>query len=406
MRRRVLLRVVQQHWAGAAYARFGKLPFGTQLANSSAGIARGANISARPFEEQMKRLNLIHAARWFVISRLPAKEDRQLRKLLFFVSNFDRDVPGYVEAFVDGFGEGGLATQWADAPGWPRRAASVATLLDFATKQNVAAVHEFKAHPDVSTNDVRSALQVSRSIQTLCRETTALRAQDTRDVEAFDERFYDCLGRIQPCLGQLSGGPGEVVDTDAHPRSPRHSFLLLVPFVRDSVTDVIDAIREIDADTLRSVHQTHTARIGVLHSVYDAGDGRHRCLRHGYILLSAEFHTGDGETNWSDACRKYLTAVFEATQATGMWAPAMAHRGVEGAEFLSYLCRRGRWPVRRGPLYRPTMSFVDYPRVTPAAVADALRMHAAFETLLQQHARSNDLHMPLDRFRETVGATS
>ena len=407
LRRQLLMRVTQRHWAASAYQRLVKLRL-KPVVHTASKIPRRAELAKEPFEEQMKRFNLIHFARWYVVRGLPAKEARANRNLLFFVSNFDRQVPEYVEAFVDVFGLGGLSTQWGDAPGWPVKDATVPKLVDFALWHDVGAKHSFKAYAAAGTNDVRSALLVDREVHRFAREARG----ETNP--AWEARFIELLGRIQPCLGRIPRTVREHPSSaDPNRRGSTQSFLLLAPFDREAADDVRDRIRSLDTiQPFPKVGGTHTARLAVLDRIWDHDDEDHRDLAHAYLMVSAEFQAPEqGLHDWRPCVEAYLRRVVAETADSGIWEPVADHASIEPSDvpaLIAHLCRKRRFWERRGPLYKPTMQFLDYPDVSPDAVIGALETHRAFETFLtEQWAGDGQRVTPAGReaFGDLIDAT-
>lgn len=410
-RRRLWMELTQRRWASEIYRRFLE-PWkpSRQVTHIVGGIGRRTRIGTRPFEVQMKRLNFIHFARWYVVAGLPKREPHG--KIVFFVTNFDREARPYIEAFVEAFDEGGLATQWGDAPGWPKGEATVAKLVRFAGAHAVppmqpvagrpSASHSFKAYHTPSTVNVRSALHVHREVRAFALEYLD-RPGSERSPEAWETGFYTLLGSIQSCLGSMATGDvHDLAPVAAQPQRTR-SFLVLAPFAkagasgesaREQMAELIDRC-ETGRSPFADVPGTHTGRLAILDAIFDYETRTYRSLRHAYLLCSAEFRATNDEDRWGAAVAEYLQRLVEANPM--LWERVGSFNRRTDT-LLNYLTTRRQWLRRTGPLYEPAMEYIDYPHVEPHQVVEAIRTHRELGEFLR-------IHLGSAQMRETFEAT-
>jgi hypothetical protein len=139
------------------------------------------------------KLAFIHAGRWSVVTKLPARdrpgrwERVQPRGFLVFETNFDGAWRPYIEAFARV-----MPTQWIgiwigtrDFPG-PVPASGLLAHID---KVDVAPAYYYTAHGETSLKSIRAALDVDAALD-------AFVAGD-HDEDGFDRAFDDLLAEVQ-----------------------------------------------------------------------------------------------------------------------------------------------------------------------------------------------------------------
>lgn len=416
---RMKMGMLSRRWLVDAFSKLSKYTVPRKVVNLAAGRLDEPYPPTLQFESWMKRLEFLHFARWTMVGRLP-KEGRGSPGLNFFVTNFDGEGASYIAGFVDAFGVGGMSFQWGGTPGWPGRAATTQGLIGFAMRHVHPNQHEFKAYPTFTTSDVRRALRVEREVRSFHTESRWL------DPERWNTEFGGLLRRIEPCLGRTAGisDPSLTRDLMVLPAAG-HSwgFLMIAPMSHETAVDVSARLMNLrdlpgaDGESpFRTVAGTHLSRLFIVDQLFNEVKQRWEPTEHAYLVYSAEFQTPLTEEvkalvadpdaldravagdDFHTAVRAHLFAVHTGLDGV---SPGLAGRIWEGCDdfpadasdphlfvdyFLGSRPRGGRW----GRVWEPSMSYVDYPNVTPAAAIRAVDRHRCFDDYLLVHASTTD----------------
>lgn len=401
----LMMTAVERRETALLYRRFAQPYAGVRrLVNGLAGLPDVRYPNPAPFEEQVKRLEFIHFARWTLVPRLPGERRLRSRPLNFFVTNFDGGSPDYIGSFVDGFGVYGMSTQWGSTPGWPRRDATVDGLIRFAFSHAIAHQHEFKPYGALTTGDIRHALRLDRELRSFAVET-----RGATDRAWFDE-FHSLLRRLQMTLSRPAG---EIAPTNLKgcetgaTRGHLWGLMTLSAFPREQLADVKAQISALAGDAAASPFATvpgcHMARLGVFDEHWDERHKRPVKLDAAYVLYAADFQVPQAAarskgarlgTDFAAAARAHLAAAFDGLSSVDPGLPGRIWGHCDGfpapvdrASFVRFFALRRRLAPRRSRVYEPNMSFVDYPSATPGDVARAAATQARFMTLLETHGR-------------------
>ena len=348
-RRRAILRALDRDWLIRLGHDLGPVPF-------------------EPVDDQFKRLNHLHYARWSLVDRLPRTcrdqpEETGPHTLLLFTSHFDFGWRRYLGTFIEAVGNG-LQHLWGDAPSWVAPSDGFYRFEKFVENQRVGHAHLFAAYPNWSCNDVRCALRIHDDCDSFDLNEAVLRDRLNIDTGA-EARRRTLLRRLQYCLGDIPPICPEYRDipaaTTPEEAYPSQGITYLVPLPRSEAAEVKEMFLALPygpASPFASAPGTHFARAALIDHRYFARQPRMDALRSAYLLLSAEID-GDPEP--------WLTRLFEDAAMREILARCwgFAPRS-DVSSFLS--------PCR----IDPTLEYIDYPMTT---VADIFAASAGLERL-------------------------
>jgi hypothetical protein len=322
-----------------------------------------------PLEDQFKRFNHLHYARWSLVERLPRTSRHQPREtgpytLLLFTSHFDFGWRRYLGTFIEGLGDG-LQHLWGDSPSWRMPSDGFSRFEKFVENQIVDHGHLFAAYPNWSCNDVRCALRIHYECKSAGLSDRAVRhlgfsVDEEASRRGLLRRLQHSLGSFRPIDKAYHGVRAATVPK--HPR-PAHGVTYLVPLPHDHVASVARVLRKLPygpSSPFAQVPGTHFARIALIDKEYFDRDRQPRVdpFESAYLLLTAEI---DAESE------QWLRTLFadEAMRQvmSGSWG---FEPNTDVVQFLR--------PCR----IRKTVEYIDYPTATVAdifAASSALDRH-------------------------------
>lgn len=325
-------------------------------------MRRAGLLQIRPVENQLRRLNHLHVARWSLVPRLPwvegAKCETGVHSLLLFTSHFDAGWRRYLGTFIETTGNG-LAHLWGDTPSWRFPTDGSRDFENFVVDQQVPHGHLFAAFPRISSGEIVTALRLRQEMLAqsdgheillgLDPSTSHCRAQAR--ARARLRRMQYCVGSTHP-LQYPDPPPAAPVTSDPHD----YSVTALLPFDHDAEGDLRTELGKLgfgSTSPFARIPGTHFARLALI--------GRKHFerrsvppLKNGYLLLSAEF---DGSrADW-------LGHVADQQLLQGVWR--LCH-GTE-RNTLPRLIMRCR--------IKPSLEYINYPNATVSQIADAIQGH-------------------------------
>ena len=140
----------------------------------------------------MRRLSSIHFLEWTVLRSVPDGDGawRRLdRPWLAFESNFDGDLPQYIDTFARSL-PWRMRAVWGCAAGYPGLFPT-APYQAWTDANNVATLHYWCAYPDATTATVGAALRVLERYETFREETRGV------DAGAFAAAYSRFLTAVQ-----------------------------------------------------------------------------------------------------------------------------------------------------------------------------------------------------------------
>jgi hypothetical protein len=324
-----------------------------------------------PLDDQFKRFNHLHYARWSLVDRLPHTSPEQPPEsgpytLLLFTSHFDFGWRRYLGTFIEAIGNG-LQHLWGDSPSWRRPEDGFRRFESFVEAQRVGHAHLFAAYPNWSCNDVRCALRIHQDCASFDLSDDVL--SDRLGVAvAEDARRRGLVRRLQYCLGHVSPIDTDYVGVAAGERLeqpyPTHGVTYLAPLPRDAAPEVAELLLDMPygpCSPFASVPGTHFARMSLIDKRYFDRQPRVDPLHSAYLLLSAEI---DGDPD------RWLRALFADSGMRRLLSPCWGvDRHPHPAEFLRH-CRVAK-----------STEYIDYPMTT---VADIFTASAALAGHLEE----------------------
>jgi hypothetical protein len=309
-----------------------------------------------PLEDQFKRFNHLHYARWSLVDRLPRTSRKPKETgpytLLLFTSHFDFGWRRYLGTFIEGLGDG-LQHLWGDSPSWRMPSDGFSRFEKFVEDQIVEHAHLFAAYPNWSCNDVRCALRIHYECESAGLSDRVVRdlgfAVDKRaGRRGLVRRLQYCLGRIPPIDEAYDGVPA--ADLPEHPR-PAHGVTYLVPLPHDQVAQTASVLHNLPYGPLSPfarVPGTHFARMALIDKTYFDHQPKVDPFESAYLLLTAEIDA-DAEPWLRTLFRD--EAMREVIAGCSGFAP--------DTDVVSFLrpCR-----------IRKTVEYIDYPTTTVADI--------------------------------------
>lgn len=323
-----------------------------------------------PLQDEFKRFNHLHYARWSLVDRLPRTSRRQPREpgpytLLLFTSHFDFGWRRYLGTFIE-VTRDGLQHLWGDAPSWRSPRDGFAQFEKFVEEQRLEHSHLFAAYPNWSCNDVRCALRIHYECEShrLTADAPDRLLAPQRAAGASQRglarRLQYCLGHLEPiCDEYCEVRAADVPDVPY----PTQGLTYLVPLPLEHAPDVRRMLAELPygpASPFAAVPGTHFARMAIVDDDYFSRQPKVDAFRSAYLLVSAEI---DGRPE------EWLRTLF---QDDAMRSVLSRCWGVTGRTDLTTFLRRCRIPG--------SIEYVDYPMTT---VAD---IYAASRTLTRHRA--------------------
>ena len=309
-----------------------------------------------PIDDEIRRLNHLHVARWSLVWRFPrpgrARPEPGRHSLLLFTSHFDFGWKRYLGTFIETTGDG-LSTLWGDIPSWRTVGEGSRQFENLVVDQQVPHRHLFSAFPNLSCNDVRSALRISREVESEERKHRVM-VDDNRPPERTIRRQLH--RRLQHSLVPIPKlyypDLGAAVEVDRAPR--QEGLTCIVPYDHRSEGELADAFRELGYgpdSPFAGLPGTHFARMAMI-----TPEHFHRRsvppLANGYVLVSAEF---DGPV------RDWLHALSGCDALYGIWERCHGYTDPGGMADLLLDCR-----------VTPDLEYFDYPGATVAEIASAI----------------------------------
>lgn len=320
----------------------------------------------RPVEDQLRRLNHLHYARWSIVHRLPrppgAERESCRLTLLLFTSHFDFGWRNYLGSFIETTGDG-LSNLWGDAPSWRSPSAGFREFENFVVDQQVEHGHVFDAFPNLACNDIKSALRVRREVDANERSEQTLRSFGGHSSAAkIKARNRALLKSLQHCLGTIEEwtykAEHEGIDLGAAEpvkRDPEASGITaLLPFRHDEVAEMQGRLDELyigAQSPFAAVPGTHFARLAII----DRAHFERRSVRplaNAYLLLSAEI---------DQTVDDWLCRLERPSALHPVWALCHGYNGPHSLPWLVLQCR-----------IRPSLEFIDYPATTVNEIAVAV----------------------------------
>lgn len=151
-------------------------------------------------------LSLIHYARWVIIDRykFPRLDDSQPKERLhysymLFFSNFNGSWDQYIDSFSMAV-PAGLDVTWKFVVRYPK-SVPFTPFHDYIRHNQIDTDHYYNAYPLASSNDVKSAQRLKRSLLAF-REAT-----HDADPDEFLKRYHALLVDLQQDLGTMCATP-------------------------------------------------------------------------------------------------------------------------------------------------------------------------------------------------------
>ena len=320
-------------------------------------------VSFEPLEDQFKRFNHLHYARWSLVDQLPRTSRDQPREtspytLLLFMSHFDFGWRRYLGTFIEVIGNG-MQHFWGDAPSWRAPSDGFSRFEKFVEDQMVKHGHLFAAYPNWSCNDVRSALRIHYECESVGLGDDVLREHAGRAV-AEDARRRGLVRRLQHCLGNItpicSAYDGVRAATRPEDPYPTQGLTYLVPLPRNAAAEVAEMLADLPygpSSPFAMVPGTHFARMALIDDCYFERQPKVDAFRSAYLLLSAEV---DGD---ADA---WLRTLFEDEAMREVISRCWGSTREADAPIFLRPCR-----------IRKTVEYIDYPMTTVADIFAASR---------------------------------
>lgn len=325
-------------------------------------------VPIEPLDDQFKRFNHLHYARWSLVDCLPRTSRRQPEEtgpytLLLFTSHFDFGWRRYLGTFIEGIGNG-LQHIWGDSPSWRAPGDGFSKFEKFVERQIVDHAHLFAAYPNWSCNDVRCALRIHYDCESFDLNDKVLLDVLGAGV-APEARRRSLLRRLQYCLGDVEPIRNDYRDIGAttspgHPH-PTRGVTYLVPVPWRAVTELAVVFGNLPygpSSPFARVPGTHFARMALIDDHYFDEQPKVDPFGSAYLLLSAEID-GDAEP--------WLRVLFEDEAMRAVLAHCWGfERRSDPVAFLQP-CRVGK-----------TTEYIDYPMTTVAdifAASTALDRH-------------------------------
>lgn len=161
------------------------LPGGATWLKSFFALAR--NIPA--ITEPLRRYEIIHFANWSIVDRLPGDDRALPRPLLVFQSNFDNDLPEYVDTFAMLL-PWRFRAVWFTSSGYPGLIPPDG-FYAWVVSLEATPGHYYSAYPDSQTPTVTAALDLDRALQELVDRL------DELDPDEFAVEFDRLLTEVQ-----------------------------------------------------------------------------------------------------------------------------------------------------------------------------------------------------------------
>lgn len=327
-------------------------------------------VPIEPLDDQFKRFNHLHYARWSLVDRLPRTSRRQPEEtgpytLLLFTSHFDFGWRRYLGTFIEGIGNG-LQHIWGDSPSWRAPGDGFTRFEKFVENQIVDHGHLFAAYPNWSCNDVRCALRIHYECESFdLSEKVLLDVLGIGAAQEAEARRRALVRRLQYCLGHLEQIRKEYCDIGAATRPehlhPTRGVTYLVPVPWGAAAEVAEMFKDLPygpRSPFARVPGTHFARMALINDCYFDKQPKVDAFGSAYLLLSAEID-GDAEP--------WLRALFEDEAMRAVLAHCWGfERRSDPVAFLQP-CRVGK-----------TTEYIDYPMTTVAdifAASTALDRH-------------------------------
>ncbi len=161
-------------------------------------------------QKNLVELSFIHFARWVIIPRtaFPRLAESQPQEhlhydYLMFESNFN----GAWEKYIDAFSQvvpGGMDNIWRWSVKYPG-SRPISPFLAYIRNCQYDTDYYYSAYPGASTNDIRSALQLTDELTKFVATSATLPAADfARAYNRFLARVQNCLSKTAPGSASLS----------------------------------------------------------------------------------------------------------------------------------------------------------------------------------------------------------
>jgi hypothetical protein len=133
----------------------------------------------------LRRMEVIHVARWAIVERLPGARQRLPRPMLLSMFDYDGDLLSYIDVFAASVPRRFRAV-WSTSYGYPGLIPTDG-FNRFVRDVETACGHYYAANPAASTTMIGQALSLHQAFR-------AFRAQNGPDVD--DETFAAAFGRF------------------------------------------------------------------------------------------------------------------------------------------------------------------------------------------------------------------
>lgn len=145
--------------------------------------------------EPLRMNQFIHFARWTLLDELPAADGRRRlrRPMLWFESNFDGNLPRYMDTFARAL-TWRMRAAWGPTSGFPGLF-PLSRFHRWTFRNAVPAGHYWSAYPDATTRDVGRALTVDARFAELLDELG-----DDFDIDRFERAWKRFLTDVQVVL--------------------------------------------------------------------------------------------------------------------------------------------------------------------------------------------------------------
>lgn len=344
----------------------------------------------------LKRLNFLHAGRWVALGRFPKagldrhQRERSKHRWVLFVADFNQGWRPYFFAFLDSFASG-VDSLWGESDGMPDfpLPGTRYETIEWIERQLVTTDYYYAAYPEVSTNEVRCALRVTR-------EVGAYEKANEAEKLTYGELPVSLRRSLQPCLipiAELARPEEEDASGDIYDGSV--GLVACFAVRPDEIGNLKQTLKhQGETDTMFSrVGGVHFARLFLIdrHGPIAAGQP----LKNNWLVLSvvfdavvAEIHaSGRRSAGFLDGLRRQEVQIPRLPdEVIGEFARRAYSRLGGAVEDLWGRCLTNHpagepideddfVSIVRDGTVRNLLVYADYPDVTLIEIEKALRRH-------------------------------